>query len=401
MPGAAVVVIADNQVVFSEGFGLADVTSKTAVTPKTRFRIGSLVKMLTAASIVSLALETEPKIALQSPVGLHLPDLPERLGALTFDQLMRHQAGLVDRIGAQPLTAKDFMTEPERIFSYSSPGYGLAGHAAAAAIELPFEELLAHTLLKKLGMDSTGYAPSPATDAVGYRAREGRAVRTAFMNRPGLEPAGFAWSTAEDLSRFALAFMGGALDPRVVAAMSAPRAFVPGETRRYGYGALIDLQGDDTVIYHMGDEPGGSSFLKMVPAKKCAAIVLTNLMGRMPESMDAALRLAGDVKAVENDNAEGTALTESDIAELVGEYDNASGLRISRKGRSAILSPPLPWYLGWLPLKRELVKYGPDRYGIVVPPSVSPEPIRIAAVRSEGGEIDYLFIRGRAYKRTK
>lgn len=401
IPGAAVVVIAENRVVFSEGFGLQDVASKRDVSSRTRFRIGSLTKMFTAATVLSLAAAPDAKLSLNLPIQNYLTSLPPRLGALTLDQLLRHEAGLVDRIDLKPLTDKDLFTEPERIFSYSSPGYSLIGQSAAAATGMSFEELLESTLFLKLGMTATSYESDVALDTVGYQLRRGRAVPTKFMTNDALRPAGFLWSSADDLALFAIAFMNGTLDQRITGAMMTPRAVLPGETRRYGYGSIIDQEGNDTVVYHMGDEAGGSSFLKMVPSKNCAVIVLTNMMGRLPRSMATALQLAGNVTENVAEETKASVLTDAEISQLLGEYDNSFGLRISRKRGGIVLGPPFPWYLNWIPLTRELSKFGPDRYGVSVPPSVSEKPIPVVAVRGERGGIDFLFMRGRAYKRVK
>ena len=64
-PGAAVVVIVGDQVVFAKGFGVSNVETRTPVTPDTLFRIASTTKMLTAATLVALA--EQGKIKLDEP----------------------------------------------------------------------------------------------------------------------------------------------------------------------------------------------------------------------------------------------------------------------------------------------------------------------------------------------
>lgn len=165
-PGAAVAVIQDGKVVFAEGFGFADVAAKTPVTPQTRFRIGSLAKMFTAAAILS-----EPRVKLDAPVSAYLSDLPPRIGALTFEQLLTHRGGLVDRLSDEKPSDADVMTAPDRLFSYSSLGYGIAGRAAASAAGVPFEEFLTKTLFEKLAMFATSFSADPARVAAGYQLK--------------------------------------------------------------------------------------------------------------------------------------------------------------------------------------------------------------------------------------
>ncbi|MGZ8844617.1 MAG: serine hydrolase domain-containing protein [Pyrinomonadaceae bacterium] len=69
-PGAAVVVISGDQIVFAKGFGVSNVETRTPVTPDTLFRIASTTKMLTAAALVALA--DQGKIKLDEPIGKYV-----------------------------------------------------------------------------------------------------------------------------------------------------------------------------------------------------------------------------------------------------------------------------------------------------------------------------------------
>lgn len=384
LPGCAIAVIADNEVVFAEGFGLADVQAKKPVTLETRFRIGSVVKLLTAAAVLSTDID------LDEPIGRHLKDLPPRIGALTFAQLLSHRGGVGDRIREDlPLDEEVLFTEPDRIFSYSSLGFSLAARAAAANEGIAFEELLAREVLTKLAMNATSY-DAAASDATGYRGKK----RVEYMKADQLRPAGFLFSNVSDLSRFAIAWMNGAFSPE----LAKVRSDVPGDPRKYGYGTMLLEENGEPVVFHAGDEHGGSAFLKMILAKRAAVIVTANANGRLTRSMAVALRLAANHVSADETQEEGAKLTASDVADLTGHYQNWSRLRISKKGNSAILSPDLPWFLSWLPLKRELVKFAPDRFGILGT-TLGPEPVRFTAVRGEDGKIAYLFIQGRAFRK--
>jgi serine beta-lactamase-like protein LACTB len=398
IPGAAVAVIVDGEVAFAEGFGLADVAAKKPITAETRFRIGSLTKMFSAATIVSLRNEPGSVLDLNSPVRLFDPTLPERIGGVTLDQLLMHRAGLADRIREQPLSDDDLLAPPGEVFSYSSLGYSVAARAVAAATGKPFDELLRRQLFAPLKMTSTGYLPDPLLDSRGYRRRRGRAVPVEYMEREELKAAGFMYSNLNDLSRFAVAFLADRLPGVASTELAGVRTTVPGDTRRYGYGAMLDDEGGERVVFHSGDEPGGSSFLKMVPSKRVAVIVVSNLMARMPKTIETALRLSASIEPVAKTQPKPGKLTEEDVAELVGRYDNSQSLAIRRSRKGATLGPDFPWFLRWIPLKRNVVKFAEDDFGVFVA-SVGPDPIHITPIRGESGTIDYIFIRGRAFKR--
>jgi len=396
IPGAAVAVVADGKLVFAEGFGVANLAQNTAVTPRTRFRIGSLTKMFTAAAILSLATSPDAKLSLQTPIREYVTDLPPRIGDLTLDQLLSHRAGLTDRVSGAPAREGDLFNEPDQIFSYSSLGYSLAGRVASDAADDSFEALLNETVFAPIRMTATSYPPSDI-DTIGYRLHKGKPVKTKPLVIDSLRPAGLLYSNLEDLSRFALAFVNGEIDRPVVAELSQPRTEIPGEPRRYGYGTIVGVEGGETVVYHMGDEPGGSAVLKMVPEKRAAVIVLTNMMGRLPRTMETALHEACGMKVIEKTEQKPARLSPSEIDELVGKYENSYGLTIKRENETVTLEEALPWFLRWLVPHREVLRLGDDQYGIIVPDRA--EPIKIYLVRSPEGRIEYLFISGRAFKR--
>lgn len=224
-PGAAIAVIQDNKVVFAEGFGTANGATKAPVTAQTRFRIGSLAKMFTATAILS-----EPRLRLDVPVRTYVPDLPPRIGEVTLEQLLTHRAGLVDRLNEVKLSDEDQFLEPGRLFSYSSLGYAVAGRVASSVAGVPFDEFLGRTFAK-YGMSATGFEAS-ALDTVGYRDKKKRAVKTEYLEKPAYHAAGFLYSNLDDLSKFAIAFMGGGV--AVAHQIAQPRATVVNDPRRYG-----------------------------------------------------------------------------------------------------------------------------------------------------------------------
>lgn len=401
MPGASVAVVADDRIVFAEGFGLADVKKQLAVTSDTRFRIGSVTKMLTATATLSLATAPNARLDLHAPIRTYVPTLPPKLGALTLDQLLAHRAGLVDRLNDDDPNDTDLFLDPGTRFSYSSLGYSLIGRVLSAVTGQPFERVLAQTVFDPYAMRATGYDEGATPAAIGYRVRNGKPVRAAVMDDARYRPAGFLLSTAPDLARFAIAFMSGALPPRVVAELSQPRSDLPGDPRRYGYGTFTLQEGENVAVFHMGDERGGSAYVKMIPARHCAVVVLTNRAGRLPKTMAAALRLAaGIAPQPEEPKPAAKPLTRDDAAMLAGTYMNFSGLTIRRRGDTAILKPWLPWFLSWLPMSRPIVKYADDRYGISGT-TVGREPLKVIVLRDGGGRVDALFVQGRVYKRQR
>ena len=92
IPGLSVAVARKGTVVWSEGFGLADVESGVPVTPLTRFRAGSVSKVLTAAGVAKLV--EEGRLDLDAPVQRYVPEFPKKPWPITTRQLAAHTAGI-------------------------------------------------------------------------------------------------------------------------------------------------------------------------------------------------------------------------------------------------------------------------------------------------------------------
>ena len=91
LPGAAVLVSRDGEVLFGKGYGLADVGNRVPVTPDTKFRIGSVSKQFTAAAI--LKLQEQGKLSVTDTLSTFLPNYP-RGDEVTLHHLLTHTSGI-------------------------------------------------------------------------------------------------------------------------------------------------------------------------------------------------------------------------------------------------------------------------------------------------------------------
>lgn len=94
IPGAAVAVVVGDTVVWSRGFGVANVETGTPVTPDTLVQIGSMTKSFTAAALLTAA--AAGTVALDRPVSAYVPRLTACVDAPTLTQLLSHTGGLID-----------------------------------------------------------------------------------------------------------------------------------------------------------------------------------------------------------------------------------------------------------------------------------------------------------------
>ena len=102
LPGVVVGVVAGDDLVWSQAFGLADVASRRAMTTETKFRMASHSKLFTATAIMQL--REQGKVRLDDPVSQHLPwfrmtPAGDDDGPVTIEQLLTHSSGLQREAG--------------------------------------------------------------------------------------------------------------------------------------------------------------------------------------------------------------------------------------------------------------------------------------------------------------
>ncbi|MEO7411709.1 MAG: serine hydrolase domain-containing protein, partial [Sphingomicrobium sp.] len=109
-PGAAVIVTENGKTVYAAGRGLADIERKIAITPETRFRLGSITKQFTAAAIMKLV--EQGKISLDDPLSKYLPDYPAPGASATVRQLLNHTSGVMSYTNMPSFTAEGNASKP-------------------------------------------------------------------------------------------------------------------------------------------------------------------------------------------------------------------------------------------------------------------------------------------------
>ena len=409
-PGAAVAVVSGDRAVYLKGFGVTSAEEGGApVTAETLFRMGSTTKMMTAAALVALA--AEGKLRLDAPVGNYVKGLPPKVAALTAHQLLSQSSGLSDfaptvtsdedaALGKNIRAWTDdiFFTEPNRIYSYSSPNYWLAGFVVEELAGRPYSDAMRELLFKPLGMRRTTLRPLEAMTyplALGHNRAEGSAVviRPA-PNNVAKYPGGSVYSSAGELARFAVAMMNGgrlegrqALAPLVVEELPKPQFYLPGEGRAfYGYGLLGFESGGVKTVSHGGVSSGYGSNITFAPDHKLAVIVLTNRNGEtLPKTRQLALRLALPLKPDPAEPPKPQPPGAEEMRRYTGKYTHA----------------PQTWEVfvrdGKLFLKEggkefELTKLGRDRFGY--------EQGEVLFVPDERGAVGHIFMGLYAARRT-
>jgi CubicO group peptidase (beta-lactamase class C family) len=347
IPGAAFAIVLGDRVVFARGYGIASAETRAPVTPDMLFRVGSVTKMFTATALTTLA--EQGKLELDAPIGTYVKDLPIRLGQVSAHQLMSHTAGLRDEAPSygshdpesmartiHSWNDEYFFTEPGRVFSYSNPGTTLAGYVAQQVSDRPFAKLLQELLFQPLGMTVTTFEP---TVAMTYPLAQGHNVSAdkvtvvrPFADNAAFWPAGFLFSSVNDLARFTIAFMNsGQIDGKTVLSQTVITKLATGyaathsgaEGCQYGYGLMTREYRGVHVVEHGGSIDGFGALIRIVPEQQLAVIALTNRSGAvLPRSIEKAMELLLPLAPQTDTKASTITFTPADMRGWPGRYSH-------------------------------------------------------------------------------
>lgn len=343
-PGAAIGVVKGDRLIYAKGVGVSNVETGAPVTPDMLFRLGSTTKMFTAAGVLLLA--GEGKLKLDEPIAKYAKGLSPKIGSLTAHQLLTHTSGLRDEavmfgrhdddaLGETVRALKDdfFFAAPSRIYSYSNPGYWLAGYLIEAVSGGFYADQLNDRIFKPLGMERTTLRPTMAMTwplAQGHNsmgAAKPAVIRPAADNA-GNWPAGSIFSSVNDLSRWVIALINdGRLDGKQVLPstlfqqLSEPRVDTPGGQQKYGYGLSSGRDRGAFIVEHSGSRAGYGSLIRMAPDAKVAVILLMNRSGgSLPKTADKAMELMLRLEAKGKDETKPLTMTSVEMTRYAGVY---------------------------------------------------------------------------------
>jgi CubicO group peptidase (beta-lactamase class C family) len=304
IPGAAVVVTMGDRIVFSKGYGYADVEQKTPVNPeRTIMRVGSLTKSVTAAAVLQLG--EQGKLGLDQDINRYLTGfkVPFYRGLpITLHHLLTHTAGLDEAIydiqassEKQAISAGKYLEryldkqppirEPGVEFAYSNAGLGLAGYLVEQVSGSTLHDYLTRSLFQPLRMPSAGLNfPGGNPDmSKSYQYQNGRyqEIPYSHIHMPG---AGAVSVVPEEWAHFMMALLNGGsyqgqqvLKSTTVEEMQAKQFSEHPNVEGVGYGLYRSrLESGLLSLWHTGDVDGYSSRMELIPQWKLGIFVVTN-----------------------------------------------------------------------------------------------------------------------------
>jgi CubicO group peptidase (beta-lactamase class C family) len=317
VPGAAVTIVRDGQVVLARGYGVRRAGDTTRVDAQTRFGIASNTKAFTATALALLV--EDGKLEWDAPVVRYLPWFalsdPYVTAHLTIRDLLVHRSGLGLGAGdllwwptstydrreiARRLRFVPLATSFRGAYAYDNVLYGVAGEVIEAVSGATWEQFVQTRILDPLGMRHTTLLHSAAGDAGNVAAThalvDGAVRVTPPMLSDNTNPAGGVNTGAADIAKWLIVQLdSGRLGrgSRLFAAQTArelwsvvtpmgvgtpPPELAPARAQFQGYGlgfVIRDYRGRK-IVTHTGGLPGYVSRVTLVPDLRVGIAVLTN-----------------------------------------------------------------------------------------------------------------------------
>ncbi len=300
-PGCALGIWRDGKIIYSRGYGMANLEYDVPITPETIFEAGSVSKQFTAGAIQILC--RDGKLALTDDIRKLLPEVPQFGPLITIKHLLTHTSGIRDHwgllnvAGRPPQKAvhtleevldlvsrqRDLNFAPGSDYLYCNTGYALMSWVVLRAGGRSLADFSMERIFKPLGMSRTQWrddyseivkgratAYSPGPDATDHQDMP-------FMNLYG---HGGLLTTVGDLLIWAENFWTPRiLDRAALDEMEVPMVLNDGTSTGYGLGLSVGTYKGLREVSHSGSTAGYRAYLVRYPEQRLAIAVLSNFGG--------------------------------------------------------------------------------------------------------------------------
>lgn len=302
LPGIAIGVVHDQELIWAKGFGFAEVETKISVTPATKFRMASHSKLFTATAVMQL--RDAGKLRLDDPVSKYIPWFKIRPAGpddaeITIEELLTHSSGLPreagkhwsdldfpDADGVRDYVERNGATySPEVRWKYSNLAFTIAGMVVESLSGEKFAGYVQKHIFDPLGMSNSSIDRRVEGLAVGYGRRmpDGSRYKFHFVDSRAMAAATGVTSSVEDMAKFvSLQFRSGRpggsqiLSTGALRQMHRVRVLENNWTRGNAIGFSVSRVKDRVYVGHGGSYPGYKTQTLIQLDDKVGVIVLAN-----------------------------------------------------------------------------------------------------------------------------
>lgn len=296
MPGAAVMVIENGEVIMQKGYGMARVADQTPVTSKTNFRLASVTKQFTAMTILQLI--ERGQLTFETSLTDIFPEFPEYGKNITIRHMLQHSSGIKDygpmssmELGRQfvdqdvldylmTLDEVDFAVGEQHV--YSNSAYVIFTKILEKITEDHWRDYVKANIFDPLGMNNT-LAFVDGINTVSNRAyghtidEKGNITETDQNKWSALLGDGGIYTNLEDFYHWDQAlYKDQLLSQKMMDSMVTNQKTNNGEPMNYGYGWRLESYKGMDIHYHTGSSIGFRNIYYRIPSKNFSLFILRN-----------------------------------------------------------------------------------------------------------------------------
>jgi len=406
IPGASLVIVKDDKVIYMKGLGLKDVEHKLPVTPDTLFAIGSSTKAFTAMAAAMSA--DDGKLSLNDSPKKFLPYFKmrdaETDAKITLRDLLSHRSG-IDRTDLSMVSGKLSREELIRVagmakptaklgekFLYQNVMFAAAGEIVARSQNTTWDDFIKQRIFNPLGMKASNTTVAETLKssdyALGYIYNPDTKETRHLPMREIIPaaPAGAISSTARDMAEWLRLMLGeGVFEGRRLVSEKDFKELVSVQNKvvgdvSYGLGWFLRNWNVHKVVEHGGNIDGFNAEVAFMPDQKLGFVLLTNISAS-PLGSDA-MEIIWSNLVGRPEKGVASKTPASDMQREVGRYLLAEASMtvavVMKDGKLLLMVPGQPQY--------ELQNVGGRRYKLIGAPegfSVTFRPVKNSDAETE------------------
>lgn len=296
MPGAAVMVIENGELIMQKGYGMARVSESTPVTPKSNFRLASVTKQFTSMTILQLI--ERGQLTFDTSLTDIFPEFPDYGSKITIRHMLQHSSGLKDYgpMSAMELNRQftdqdvlDFlMTLDDVDFAvgdqhvYSNSAYVVFTKILEKITGEHWRDYVKANIFDPIGMTNTvafvDGINNPSDRAYGHTVEEnGDIIETDQNKWSAMLGDGGIYSNLEDFYQWDQAlYTDKLLSKEMMDAMFVNQKTNDGASMNYGYGWRLENYNGMEVHYHTGSSIGFRNIYYRIPEKNFSLLIFRN-----------------------------------------------------------------------------------------------------------------------------
>ena len=317
-PGAAILLMKGDTILFSKGYGLADIVTNEPISTKTLFNLGSISKTFVANAI--LILQEQGKLSVEDSLYKYFPDFKNKEIAqrVKIKHLLSHTSGLPDNRQVSKdsvffLTAKDaenwlpvtktdtLVFDPGDRYEYSNPAFNGLALIIEQVSGMKWQKFIEENILKPSGMNTSTITDGPHPEsgvAHAYNKIQGQWKEDDYGEEPTFAASGNGgvWSSVEELAKYEQAIRNSTFLKSETIDQSQtvfhPQNWADSEPPKIGWSWFIGQTKDSLkTIGHTGSQGGFVANYVTVPDKGILLVILCNTPRDIEADADLVLRL--------------------------------------------------------------------------------------------------------------